>query len=340
MMSAASQVVMSRLVAYVQHDACRVWCCFCWRPFRYTCPEARPDERRGFFMQNVFSSFNSTTTEQPLPRKAAARQPHMASRSRVLVRRVAAVAAPLLVLGLWQMVVTLELLQSFLVPAPLDVLATLQAVLADGTLWYHTRVTLAAVAGGLAAGLTLGVILGYLIAHSPLLEDLFSPVIVAFQSTPVVAYAPLLVYLVGTGVEGKIVTGLLIVLFPMLMNTIVGIRSVPADLHDLMRVSGASRWQVFVKLELPAAMPVLLTGLKTAATLSVIGAVVGEFIVADAGLGYLITLARSQYNTALVYVAMLTLATLGIGLYQSVALLERRLLRWQRRNTRRGSGAL
>jgi ABC-type nitrate/sulfonate/bicarbonate transport system permease component len=120
----------------------------------------------------------------------------------------------------------------------------------------------------------------------------------------------------------------------MLMITIAGIRGVPAPLRDLMRVSRATRWQVLVKLEIPAALPVLLTGLKTSATLSVIGAVIGEFIVARAGLGFMITSARSRYDTPTVFVAVITLAAIAGALYALVSLLERHLLAWQRRTAR------
>lgn len=255
---------------------------------------------------------------------------------RIWVRRLAFPITALVILAMWQAVVSLELVRSFMVPAPAAVFDAFVGAVQDGTLLHHTSVTLVEAVGGLTIGVMIGVTLGYLIARIPLLEDILSPVIVAFQSTPVVAYAPLLVYWVGTGVESKIVTCILIVFFPMLMNTVVGVRNVPSDLRDLMRVSGASRWQTFRKLELPAAMPVLLTGLKTSATLSVIGAVVGEFIVADAGLGFLVNTARAGFNTPLVYVAVFMLALVAGGLYAVVSVVERRLLAWQKR----GGGAV
>jgi NitT/TauT family transport system permease protein len=121
----------------------------------------------------------------------------------------------------------------------------------------------------------------------------------------------------------------LIVFFPVLINTIVGVRSVPQDLHDLMRSLRATRWQVFSKLEIRAAMPVLLGGLKIGATLSVIGAVVGEIVGADEGLGFLINIGRGVYDTTLVYVSVITLVILAMGLYTIVAILERWLLAWR-----------
>jgi len=231
---------------------------------------------------------------------------------------------------LWQLLAAAEVYPAFLLPPPLAVLETFREVLADGSLWHHTQVTLYEMLVGLAFGVSSGVLLGYLIARHPLLEQILAPVIVAFQSTPIVAYAPLLIIWFGSGPASKIVTSAVIVFFPTLMNTIVGIRSVPVDLRDLMKSLRASWWQAFIKLEIPAAMPVLLTGLKTSVTLAVIGAVVGEFVSAGEGLGFLVTLARNQYNTPLVFVAVLTMTALSLSLYGLVSLIEWRVLRWQR----------
>jgi NitT/TauT family transport system permease protein len=124
----------------------------------------------------------------------------------------------------------------------------------------------------------------------------------------------------------------LIVFFPILINTVVGVRAVPEDLYDLMRSLKASRWEVFSLLEVPAAMPVLLGGLRIGATLSVIGAVVGEFVGSDRGLGFLINVGRGQYDVALVFVAVFSLVFMALVLYGLVVLLENRLLAWQLRS--------
>jgi NitT/TauT family transport system permease protein len=247
-----------------------------------------------------------------------------------LSRQAAPILMVLVLLGLWQLVITLKVYPAFIIPPPVAVLTKFGEVVADGSLWLHTTTTLYAVLVGLAVGLGVGVALGYLIAKSQLLENLLSPLIVAFQSMPVVAYAPLLIIWFGSGPTSKIVTSALIVFFPMLMNTIVGIRNVPAPLRDLMLSMHATSWQTFTKLEIPAAMPVLVGGLKISATLAVIGAVVGEFVSANAGLGFLISLARSQYDTPLVIVAVLTLTLIARLLYGLVSLLERRVLSWQK----------
>jgi NitT/TauT family transport system permease protein len=220
---------------------------------------------------------------------------------------------------------------SYLLPPPADVFDKFQVVLKNGTLWMHIRATMLEALLGLGAGVGIGMALGYLIARIAMLEDLLSPVIVAFQSTPVVAYAPLLVIWFGSGAESKIITSALVVFFPMLMNTLVGVRNVPGNLRDLMRVSGASYWQTLTRLEIPAAMPVLLTGLKTSATLAMIGAVVGEFIVARKGLGFMVNQGRFNFDTPQVYVAVITMALITSAMYALLTLIERRMLRWQRR---------
>lgn len=252
--------------------------------------------------------------------------------TRLTLRRLAPVITLLSVVGLWQVIVLLEIYPTFIIPPPAAVFDKFVDVLLDGRLWLHTRVTLVEVGLGLLLGVSFGATLGYFIARSRLLEDLLSPLVVTLQSTPVVAYAPLLVIWFGSGTTSKVVTSALIVFFPLLMNTIVGIRNVPPSLRDLMLSLRATRWQMFTRLEIPAALPVLLGGLKVGATLAVIGAVVGEFVSANAGLGFLIGVARNQYDTPLVIVAVLTLAVIARLLYSGVALLERRLLVWQQRS--------
>jgi NitT/TauT family transport system permease protein len=162
------------------------------------------------------------------------------------------------------------------------------------------------------------------------LERLLSPYLVASQAIPMVALAPLLVIWLGPGLTAKVLVCALTVFFPILVNTIVGVRAVPASLHDLMRSLHATRWQTLRHLEIPAALPVFLGGLRIGATLSVIGAVVGELVGADRGLGFLVNVGRGQYDTALVFVSILTLIGMALALYGAVSWIERRALVWQK----------
>jgi NitT/TauT family transport system permease protein len=238
----------------------------------------------------------------------------------------------LMLLGLlliWELVTRAELLPAFIIPTPASVWERLLDVLADGRLWLHTHTTSTEMMLGLAIGIPLALLLGYFTAHSRTIEALISPLLLALQSTPVVAYAPVLVIWFGTGITSKIVICALIVFFPMWMNTVIAIRQISPFQREVIASMHGTRWDTFRKLEVPAALPVLLSGLKVSATLAVIGAVVGEFVSANAGLGQLIKLARDAYDTPLVAVAVLTLAALARLMYALVGLLERWLLRWQ-----------
>lgn len=235
----------------------------------------------------------------------------------------------LLALLAWDLFTRYGSLPAFILPSPRLVFERFLRALADGSLARHTTVTLLEVVLGLLSGTTLAVAFGYLIAKSRLFERILSPFLVASQAVPIVAIAPLLVIWFGAGMFSKVLICALIVFFPVLVNTIVGIRAVPRSLNELMRSLHASRWQMLWLLEIPSALPVFLGGLRIGATLSVIGAVVGEFVGADRGLGFLINVGRGQYDTALVFVAIFTLIALALSLYGLVLLLEKRLLAWQ-----------
>jgi len=230
---------------------------------------------------------------------------------------------------LWTLLARLLALPAFILPAPGLVWARFLQSLREGQLIRHFFVTLLEVLSGLCIGGLTASVLGYLLAKSPLLERLASPYLVASQSIPMVAIAPLLVIWFGPGILSKILICSLTVFFPILVNTVVGLREVPQDLSDLMRSLQASRMQTFWKLEVPAALPIFLGGLRVGATLSVIGAVVGELVGSDRGLGFLINIGRGQYDTALVFVAVITLGAMAMALYSIVLLIETKLLSWQ-----------
>jgi NitT/TauT family transport system permease protein len=230
-------------------------------------------------------------------------------------------------LALWQGIIWVGGYPAFILPPPAAVMARLWGLVADGSLWFHAGVTLQEVLAGLGLGALVATLLGYGLARSPVAERLLAPYIVASQSVPVVAVAPLLVIWFGTGLLSKVLVSALIVFFPILVNTVVGVRSVERNLRDLMRALEASRWQTVWLLELPAALPVLLGGLKVGATLAVIGAVVGEFVASDRGLGYLLKQGQQLYDTPLVFVGIGALVVMAQALYGTVALLERGVVR-------------
>jgi NitT/TauT family transport system permease protein len=299
----------------------------------YLCPEFFFMRIRGFYLpKKEFSMSQSVPLSPHLPQYSSnslSLRQSGAWLSRTQGDFIFRPMALLLFVAMWQGVVWWTGYPAFILPAPMDVATTLIRVIADGTLWFHAQATLFEIFMGLTLGAMTATVLGYGIAKSPLLEQILSPYLVALQSVPVVAIAPLMIIWFGGGYLSKILVCALIVFFPVLINTVVGIRSVEPNLRDLMRSLQASRWQTFTMLEFPAALPVFFGGLKVGVTLSVIGAVVGEFMGSNQGLGFLINQARGLFDTSLVFVAILTLAAITLTMYGLVSLLEKRLLRWR-----------
>jgi NitT/TauT family transport system permease protein len=236
----------------------------------------------------------------------------------------------------WAAIVRAEYYAPFILPSPSAVANRWWEIASDGTLKKHTLVTLNEVLTGLFFGVVAAFWFGYLIAKSRVVAYTLTPYLVALQAVPIVAIAPLLIIWFGPSTQSKVIICALLVFFPMLVNTVIGMRSIPPELRDLMRSLEANPLQTFWHLDLPAALPVVLGGLKVSATLSVIGAVVGEFVSASEGLGYLVNFGRGTYDTELVIAAVLTLTALALVLYGLAAWLEHVLLVWQRT----GSNAL
>lgn len=235
--------------------------------------------------------------------------------------------AALLFVVVWKLVVVIGNYPPFILPAPEVVVRRFVSAWADGTIAPHALATIQEIVIGFVFGAGLAVVVGYLLARSALAERLLSPYLVAAQATPILALAPLLVLWLGTGLAPKVVICALIVFFPVAVSTMVGIRSVDRRLLELGRSMRATRWQVFRFLELPAAMPQILGGMRVGATLAVIGAIVGEWAGADKGLGVLINLARgSLFDSPLMYATLLTIALIAIVLYLLVLLAERVLV--------------
>lgn len=246
--------------------------------------------------------------------------PKKIQRKRLSVSTIISFAILLLA---WQVTTSLSHLPSFILPSPMDVWSRLVRALLDGTLLANSITTLAEVVLGLGIGSLIATVTGYFMAKSRLLDNLLSPFLVVSQAVPFVAVAPLLIIWFGSGIFSKILICSLIVFFPILINTVVGIRAVPIALYDLMRSMRATPFQILVIIELPAALPIFLSGLRIGATLSVIGAVVGEFLGANRGLGFLVNMGRGQFDTPLVYASVLVLILMALGLYGSVAWIER-----------------
>lgn len=237
------------------------------------------------------------------------------------------IAALLVGVAGWKAVVVVTGLPPFVLPPPESVGRRLVEAVAEGTLQPHLAATLVEIVLGFSVGAGLAVVAGYALARSPIVERFLSPYLVAAQATPILALAPLLTLWFGPGLEGKVVICALIVFFPVAVATMVGVRSVDAGLLELGRSLRATRWQVLTTLEIPAALPIILGGMRVGVTLAVVGAIVAEWAGAREGLGVLINLARgSLFDIPLMFATLVTIAALGVALYTLVVLVERRLV--------------
>jgi NitT/TauT family transport system permease protein len=232
----------------------------------------------------------------------------------------------LAVLAAWYGLVQWRRLPPLVLPLPTAVAHALVQNLLDGFLWPHLWVTLSEIVLGFVGGSVLGVGLGSLVALAPLVQRILNPYIIASQAMPKLALAPLFVIWCGFGIVPKALIAALIAFFPLFENTLTGLRAVDTETLDLFRMLGASRWQVFSKLLLPNAVPYLFAGLRVAIVLSVVGAVVGEYIGANKGLGALIMASQGMMDTTLMFAVFIVLTLVGIVLYQLVVYCERLVL--------------
>ncbi len=233
----------------------------------------------------------------------------------------------LVMLG-WEASIRLFGVSALIFPGPVDVLRAFYQGMASGELVTHFGVTLYEILAGFAIGAVTGFLLGAAIGQSALLETVIYPYVVAFQTMPKVAVAPLFVVWFGFGPASKIIITATIVFFPVLANTIVGLRSAPRDQIDLMQAFTASRWQVFRMVRLPQALPYVFAGLDIGIVMAVIGAIVGEFVGAQSGLGYLILQRNFSLDTAGVFAILILLSLIGIVLHGIIKLIARKVLFW------------
>jgi NitT/TauT family transport system permease protein len=240
--------------------------------------------------------------------------------------------------GGWELAVRLFDIPKIVLPAPSAVASALWFGV-QGDFLKHFGITFYETIAGFVIGSATGLILGALIAQFPLLERTLYPYVVAFQTLPKVAIAPIIVIWFGYGVTSKIVITATIAFFPLLANTIVGLRAAPVEQIELMVAFTASRWQVFRLARLPQALPYIFVGLDVAIVLSVIGAIVGEFVGSQAGLGYLILQKNFSMDMAGVFAILIVLSAMGVGLHLLVNAVQRRIVFWMDNATDRVMGA-
>lgn len=232
------------------------------------------------------------------------------------------------ILGFWQLG-SGRLFSDFWVSSPSMILSQLWAMLADGQMISALFSTLGVAVSGFVGGTLLGVALGVALGLNPVVARIFDPYLVGLYSLPRVALVPLFILWLGIGFEMKVAFTALLVFFPIFMNTLSGVRSVDNDLIDVIRVMGASRWNAISKVFIPSALAWVFAGLRISAPFALIGAVVAEMFSSNRGLGYLISLSASQFDTAGLFATLAMTTVLGLLLDAAVVLVGRHLLRWQ-----------
>jgi NitT/TauT family transport system permease protein len=230
---------------------------------------------------------------------------------------------------LWWAAVVLGNYPTWFLPTPALVGERMWSMLLDGSLGKHFWTTVGEAGLGFLLAFSVGSTLGYLIGHSHLLERVLAPYIAVSQGLPVVALAPLLAIWVKDDLMSKVTVVALIVFFPILINTIVAVRSIDRSMLEVARISGANRLQTIYYVELPLGLRPLLAGVKLGLTLAITGAVIAEFISGASGLGYLLTLGRNIFDTPLVFVGLVSLAALTVIAYSAITLLEKAIITWE-----------
>lgn len=228
----------------------------------------------------------------------------------------------------WDLYTRFYEVPDFLLPSPTSVWNALVEA-AKGQLFDHLLYTVSILVSGYAVGVILGVVSGLILAKSARIERWLSGPILFLQTAPKIALAPLFVIWFGLGITSKLILIVSLVFFPVLIATLVGVRSVDRRLHDLAQVLHLSLWQRFRRIEFPAALPEIFIGLRVGAVQAVVGAILAEWMAGKQGLGYLMTFATATYKTPLLFGAVIITALLGIAVYQIIELLERRLLSWR-----------
>ena len=229
---------------------------------------------------------------------------------------------------IWKLVIAVFDVSPFVLPQPEDVVGGVRDLVSENTFWTDVRITLTETLVGFAIAIVLGIGLGWLLGRAYWLEQAMRPVIVASQVVPKVALIPLFIIWFGFGITSKIIIVAMIAFFPMLLNTILGVRSVDEGQRDVMRSLNATRRQTFRRLEYPSTLPYVLAGMEVAIIFAVIGAIVGEYLGGDQGLGYQIVTSLNNLEAERLFAVIFCLTLFGFILYLAVVSLKRFLIPW------------
>ena len=241
------------------------------------------------------------------------------------------ITTPVLVLALllaWHSYVSIANVSAFILPAPAKVWDAWMDMLSSSRAWRHTWLTVYVTLVGFAWALVVGVGLGVLLGRMRWLELTLNPFIVATQVIPKVALLPLFVVWFGFGNTSKVIVAAILAFFPLLTNTVLGVKSVDMGHRDVMTSLNASRWQIFRRLELPSSLPYILTGMEVGIVLAIIGAIVGEYLGGNAGLGFMLVSKMNGYETDGLFAVIIQMTLLGFFFYFATGALRRLLIPW------------
>jgi NitT/TauT family transport system permease protein len=241
---------------------------------------------------------------------------------------VSTLVAVIAMVVIWKLVIAIFDVSPFVLPQPEDVISGVKDLVNSNGFWTDVRVTLTETLVGFAIALALGLGLGIVLGRVVWLEQAARPVIVASQVVPKVALIPLFIIWFGFGMTSKIIIVALLSFFPILLNVILGVRSVDTGHRDVMRSLNASRWQTFRRLEYPSTLPYVLAGMEVGIVFAVVGAVVGEYLGGDQGLGYRIVTSLNNLQAETLFAVILVLTIFGFLLYLAVVALKRFLIPW------------
>lgn len=234
----------------------------------------------------------------------------------------------ILLVGGWHLYVDWSRISAFILPSPGSVWTEWVDMLSNPRAWHHTWMTVYATLVGFAYALVIGVTLGVLIARVRWLELTLNPFIVATQVIPKVALVPLFVVWFGFGITSKVIVAAVLAFFPILTNTVLGVKSIDEGHRDVMTSLNASRWQVFRRLELPSALPYILTGMEVGVVLAIIGAIVGEYLGGNAGLGHMLIARMNAFETDEMFAVLIHMSILGFLFYFTIGALRKMLIPW------------
>lgn len=248
---------------------------------------------------------------------------------RLQPRTLMIVITPAVLIGLWWGYVTLFKVPPFILPPPQMVGSELVRLFTGGTIWPHLGHTLGIILTGFVLGSMGGLLLGLVLARLPGLERMIAPYLLFIQTAPKIALAPLFILWFGLGITSKIILVVSLVFFPVMIGTVLGLRSVSPAMLELSRILHLSQRQRFLRIELPAAVPEIFSGLKVGAVQATIGAILAEWLSGGTGLGYLMVFAGTTYKAPLLFAMVIVTALLGIAVYQALAQCEKWLLSWR-----------